>query len=46
MIENLENELYQLENKNSEGAKLRVNIGSWRAKNAPKVSSKYLKDKI
>ena len=46
MIENLQNELYQLENKQAKGAKLRANIRSWRAKNAPKLSSKYLKDWI
>ena len=46
MIENLQNELYQLENKQAKGAKLRANIRSWRAKNAPKLSSKYLKDRI
>ena len=33
MIENLQNELYQLENKQAKGAKLRANIRSWRAKN-------------
>ena len=41
MIENLQNELYQLENKQAKGAKLRANI-----KNVPKLSSKYLKDRI
>ena len=46
MIENLQNELYQLENKQAKGAKLRANITSWRAKNAPKFSSKYLKDRM
>ena len=46
MISNLQNELYQLENKQAKGAKLRANIRSWRAKNAPKFSSKYLKDRI
>ena len=46
MIENLQDELYQLENKQAKGAKLRANIRSWRAKNAPKLSSKYLKDWI
>ena len=44
MIENLQDELYQLENKQAKGAKLRANIRSWRAKNAPKLSSQYLKD--
>ena len=46
MIENLQDELYQLENKQAKGAKLRANIRSWRAKNVPKLSSKYLKDRI
>ena len=46
MIENLQNELYQLENKQAKGAKLRVNIRSWRAKNVPKLYLKYLKDRI
>ena len=46
MIENLQDELYQLENKQAKGAKLRVNIRDWRTKNAPKLSSKYLKDRI
>ena len=46
MIENLQDELYQLENKQVKGAKLRANIRSWRAKNFPKLSSKYLKDRI
>ena len=32
MIENLQDELYQLENKQVKGAKLRANIRSWRAK--------------
>ena len=41
MIENLQNEL----SKQEKGAKLRTNIRSWRAKNVPKLSSKYLKDK-
>ena len=41
MIENLQDELYQLENKQAKGAKLRANI-----KNVPKLSSKYLKDRI
>ena len=39
MIENLHYELYQLEKKQAKGAKLM-------AKNAPKLSSKYLKDRI
>ena len=46
MIENLQNELYQSENKQAKGAKLRANIRIWRTKNAPKLSSKYLKDRI
>ena len=46
MIENLQDELYQLESKQAKDAKLRANIRSWRAKNAPKLSSKYLKDRI
>ena len=33
MIENLQDELYQLENKQAKGAKHRANIRSWRAKN-------------
>ena len=44
MIESLQDELYQLENKQGKGAKLCANIRSWRAKNAPKRYSKYLKD--
>ena len=46
MIENLQDELYQLESKQAKGAKLRANKRSWRAKYAPKLSSKYLKDRI
>ena len=46
MIENLQDELYQLQNKRQKGAKLRCSIRSWRVKNAPKLSSKYLKDRI
>ena len=46
MIENLQNELYQLENKQAKGAKLRANIKKWRVKNAAKLSSKYLNDRI
>ena len=46
MIENLQDELYQLENKQAKGAKLRASIRSSRAENAPKLSSKYLKDRI
>ena len=44
MIENLQDD--QLENKQAKGAKLRANIRTWMAKNAPKLPSKYLKDKI
>ena len=43
MIENFQDELFQLENKQAKGAKLRGNSRSWRAKNAQKPSSKYLK---
>ena len=46
MIENLQYDLYQLENKQAKHAKLCANIRSWRTKNAPKLSSKYLKDRI
>ena len=46
MIENLQNEFHQLENKLAKGTKLCANIRRWTAKNAPKLSSKYLKDKI
>ena len=46
MIENLQNEFYQLENKQAIDAKICANIRSWRAKNVPKLSSKYLKDRI
>ena len=42
MIENLQNE----PDKQAKGAKLCANIRSWRAKNAPKLSLKYLKDRI
>ena len=38
MIENLQDELYQLENKQGKGGKLCANIGSWRAENAPELS--------
>ena len=34
MTENLQDELYKLENKPAKGAKRRANIRSWRAKNA------------
>ena len=43
MIENLQKELYQLENKRAKGAKIRANIRSWRAKTDPKLSLKCLK---
>ena len=46
MIENLQNELYELENKQAKSAKLCANIRIWRAKIAPKLSSKYLKNRI
>ena len=46
MIENLQNELYQLENKQAKGAKLRAKIRSWKGKNTPKLFSKYLEDRI
>ena len=46
MIENLQDELYQLENKQAKDAKLPANIRSWMAKNAPKIPSQYLKGKI
>ena len=46
MIENLQNELHRLENKQAKGAKICANIRIWRAKNAPKLSSKYVKDRI
>ena len=42
MIENLQDEFDQLENKQAKGAKLCANITNWKAKNAPKLSSKYL----
>ena len=45
MIENLQDELYKLENKQGKDAKRGANR-RWRAKNAPKRSSKYLKDRI
>ena len=41
MIENLQNEHNQ-----AKGAKLCVNIRSCRAKNAPKLSLKYLKENM
>ena len=45
MIENLQDELYQLENKKAKGAKLHANIRTWKTENAPKSFSKYLKDR-
>ena len=47
MIENLQDEFYELENKQAKGAKLRTNI-RWKleGKNAQKPFSKYLKDRI
>ena len=46
MIEKLQNDLHQLENKQAKGVKRFANIRIWRAKNAPKLSSKYLKDRL
>ena len=47
VIENLQNELYQLENKQAKGAKLCANIRQeLGVKKAPKHSSEYLKDRI
>ena len=47
MIENLQDELYELENKQAKSAKLWANV-RWDlgAKNAPTLSSKYLQDRI
>ena len=42
MIKNLQDKLYQLENKQPKGAKLRANMRSWKGK---MLSSKYLKDR-
>ena len=42
MIKNLQDKLYQLENKQRKGAKLRANMRSWKGK---MLSSKYLKKK-
>ena len=45
MIENLQDELYQLEKKQAKGAKLHANIlAELRTKNAPKLFPKYLKE--
>ena len=47
MIQNLQGELYQLENKKPKGANFVLKLSrSWRTKNAPKLSSKYLNDRI
>ena len=46
MIENLQDELYQLENKQAKGATLCANITNWRVKSALNISSKYLKGRI
>ena len=45
MVENLQDEFYQLEKKQAKGAKIFVPDVSWRVKNAQKLFSKYLKDK-
>ena len=37
MIENLQDEFYQIEKKQTKGAKLCANIRSWRPTNAPKL---------
>ena len=44
MIENLEDELYQLENKQAKG--MLMSDGNWSAKKAPNLFSKHLKDRI
>ena len=48
MIENLkDDELYQLEKNKQNVLNFVLTLGrSWRTKNAPKLSSKYLKDRI
>ena len=47
MFKNLQNELYQLQNKQAKGAKPRLTLGrSCRAKKTAKLSPEYLKDKI
>ena len=46
MVEKLQDKPYQLENKQAKDANLRANIKSWRAKNARKIFSKYLKERI
>ena len=42
MIENLQDELYQLENKQAKGVKLCANIRSWRGEKCPKTLFKGL----
>ena len=47
MVKNLQDELYQLENKQAKGAKCRANIRlDWRTKNAPTLSPKYSEGRI
>ena len=47
MTENLQDELCQLETNKQNMLNFELTLGrSWRAKNAPKLSSKYLKDRI
>ena len=47
MIENLQDELYQLEKNKQKVLNFVLTLGrSWSAKNATKLSSKYLKDRI
>ena len=46
MIENLQDDIYQLKNKKAKVAKLCANITSWRVENALKLSSKYFKYRI
>ena len=47
MIENLQDELYQLENKQSKVLMfVLTSVGSWSVKNGQKYFSKYLKDRI
>ena len=45
MIENVQDDFYQLENKQVLNSVL-TSDGSWRAKNTQKPFSKYLKDRI
>ena len=42
MIENLQDQLYQLENKQAKGVKLCANIRSWRGEKCPKTLFKGL----